>query len=58
MNVVRTCVYHTKSGFAHNHENSRFQILEMLVWAWHLEVDLMAGDGDCATYRYFSDRYT
>ncbi len=58
MNVVRTCVYYTKSEFAHNHENSRCQILEMLVWAWHLEVDLMVGDGDCATYRYFPKQDT
>ncbi len=54
MNVVRTCVYHIKSEFAHNHENSRLQILEMLAWAWHLEVDLVVGDGNCATYRYFA----
>ena len=58
MNVVRTCVYHIKSEFAHNHENSRLQILEMLAWAWHLEVDLVVGDGNCATYRYFASQET
>ena len=56
LNVVRSCLFHIESKFARKHENSRMQILEMLAWVWHLEVDNVMGDGNCATYRYFKDQ--
>ena len=56
LNIVRCCLYHVWSSFAHSHWKSRMQLLEMLAWAWHLECDQVMGDGNCATYRYFQDQ--